>query len=132
MDTFYQTLEQEPCIQEKQANADKIDAVYIDGFKAGYSQARFDLEQERCEDAISRQAVEEIINDIRDCISVDGYWAILERMKKLPSVTPAEKVGRWEWNQFDDGEVVRCSECKEYYTHERKYCPNCGAKMEVQ
>ena len=26
--------------------ADKIDAVYIEGFKAGYSQARFDLEQE--------------------------------------------------------------------------------------
>ena len=39
-------LEQEPCIQEKQANADKTDAVYIDGFKAEYSQARFDLAQE--------------------------------------------------------------------------------------
>ena len=32
--------------EAKQANTDKIDAVYIDGFKAGYSQARFDLEQE--------------------------------------------------------------------------------------
>lgn len=31
-----EALEQQPCIQEKQANADKIDAVYIDGFKAGY------------------------------------------------------------------------------------------------
>lgn len=39
-------------------------------------------------DCISRQAVNEIINDIRDCISVEGYWAILERMKKLPPVTP--------------------------------------------
>ena len=44
------------------------------------------LEQEPCDDAISRQAVNEIINDIRDCISVEGYWAIIERMKKLPSV----------------------------------------------
>lgn len=36
-------------------------------------------------DLISRQAVEEIIDDIRGYISVEGYWAILERMKKLPS-----------------------------------------------
>lgn len=45
-----------------------------------------------CEDAISRQAVERIINDHRDCISVGGYWAILERMKKLPAVNPLKKV----------------------------------------
>jgi hypothetical protein len=41
---------------------------------------------EPCEDAISRQAVNEIINDIRDCISVEGYWAFLERIKNLPPV----------------------------------------------
>ena len=43
-------------------------------------------------DAISRQAVTEIINDIRDCISVEGYCAILERLKKLPSVNPASNI----------------------------------------
>lgn len=48
------------------------------------------LEQEPSGDLISRQAVNEIINDIRDCISVEGYWAILERIKKLPSVYPQE------------------------------------------
>ena len=53
-DEIIKALEREPCIQEKQANADNIDAAYIDGFKAGYSQARFDLEQEPCEDTISR------------------------------------------------------------------------------
>lgn len=45
-------------------------------------------EQEPCEDCISRQAVCNIVDAIRDCISVEGYWAILERMKKLPSVNP--------------------------------------------
>lgn len=50
------------------------------------------LEQEQCEDMISRQAVNEIINDIRDCISVEGYCAILERMKKLPSVNPVSNI----------------------------------------
>lgn len=44
------------------------------------------IEQDFCGDLISRQAVEEIINDIRDCISVEGYWAIIERLKRLPSV----------------------------------------------
>ena len=39
---------------------------------------------------ISKQAVKEIINDIRDCISVEGYCAILERIKKLSSVNPQE------------------------------------------
>lgn len=45
------------------------------------------LEQESCDDPVSREAVCNIVNDIRDCISVEGYWAFLERLKKLPSVT---------------------------------------------
>ena len=56
--------------------------------------------QKPCEDAISRQAVEEIINDIRDCVSVEGYWAILERMKKLPSVS-TEKTGDYKQGWHD-------------------------------
>jgi len=44
------------------------------------------------EDAISRQAVERIITDMRDSISVGGYWAILERMKKLSPINPLKKV----------------------------------------
>lgn len=46
---------------------------------------------EPCEDTISRKAVKEIINDIRDCISIEGYCAIIERLKKLPSVTPSRR-----------------------------------------
>ena len=46
--------------------------------------------QVSCEDAVSRQAVCNIVDAIRDCISVEGYWAILERLKKLPSVTSYE------------------------------------------
>lgn len=43
-------------------------------------------------DMISRQAVCKIIDDIRDCISVEGYWAFLERLKKLPPVNPTKTV----------------------------------------
>jgi hypothetical protein len=84
---------------------------------------------ERVDDCISREKTMQII---REWFDRDATPSELKNaIEQMPSVTPAEKVGHWEWNQFDDGEVVRCSECKEYYTHERKYCPNCGARMEV-
>ena len=49
-----------------------------------------DIENPKDNDAISRQAVNEIVNDIRNYISVEGYLAILERLKKLPPVRPQE------------------------------------------
>jgi len=133
-------LEQEYCIQEKQANADNIDAVYIDGFKAGYSQARFDLEQEPCEDCISRQAV-------LDCLTATGlkkYDFILnarDKIKNLPSVKPQEpKTGHWieVIDEIDNlGNKTwhhKCSICgnEDSGWGNYKYCPNCGARMESE
>ena len=89
-------------------------------------------------DMISRQAVCKIIDDIRDCISVEGYWALLERLKKLPPVNPQPKTGHWiEKDGFDGDTYYDCSECGESWTtiegtpwnNGMKYCPNCGAKM---
>ena len=82
-------------------------------------------------DVISREAVCNIVNDIRGCISVEGYWAILERLKKLPSVT--QKSGKWVNDEC--GNVI-CSECKRIrrdcrYGH-TNYCNHCGAKMESE
>lgn len=85
------------------------------------------LQQESFEDAVSRQAVCNIVDAIRDCISVEGYWAILERLKKLPSVTP-QKIGHW----IDTGSGQECSECREIqygYDNFRYFCANCGARM---
>lgn len=92
------------------------------------------LKQEHCDDVVSRQAVCEIINDIRDCISVEGYCAILERLKKLPSVRPQEQTGHWIEGSDTDimGEKVywyTCSNCNEDRGQKTNYCPNCGAKM---
>ena len=65
---------------------------------------------------IDADAVEKIINDIRDCISVDGYWAILQRLKKIPTA--------------DVVEVVRCKDCKyqKFYDKEKDsfYCDQSG------
>lgn len=110
---------------------------------------------EPCEDAISRKAV---IDEIKQ-----GYWdrelqsakddpCVIDAMiswsinhiKNQPSVTPAEKVGRWvrwyedvKYENFEEHiPHCKCSECQfmfdPYSASFMKYCPNCGAKMEVE
>ncbi len=48
--------EQEPTVQDKQAESEKYQKAYDDGYDDGYAQARFDYEQEPCDDAISRES----------------------------------------------------------------------------
>lgn len=55
-------------------------------------------------DLISRKAAIDIADDLRACISVEGYWAWTERLKKLPSAA----------------EVVRCRDCKYYEIYQLK------------
>lgn len=106
VEEIIEALEQQPCIQEKQANADKIDAVYIDGFKAGYSQAKFDLEQEPCDDAVSRKDAEQMFRNIRCHLKPQDYKSAEEfntrdlmllnaeqMIHALPSVM--HKSGKW-------------------------------------
>ena len=88
-------------------------------------------------DLIDRQAALGIVNDIRDCVSVNGYWAITERLKKLP---PAQERKKGEWIRLDEypNDVsVKCSECGvtledwmlgAFYN----FCPNCGSEMRLE
>ena len=95
---------------------------------------------EPCEDAISR---EETLNKINALVAkyiplmLPGWPLPLDIARTIcgmPSVTPKQKVGKWirswcEWQQY-----LECSKCG-YETGLRcdtKYCPNCGAKMEVE
>jgi hypothetical protein len=39
-------------------------------------------------DLISRQAVLDIVDDLRDRMTVVGYWSVIERVKALPSAQP--------------------------------------------
>lgn len=91
------------------------------------------VEQEPYEDAISRQAA-------IDCFTAtklkkfDFILYAREEIKKLPSVTPARKIGRWI---LTDDDLVYCSECEDsYYPRPIDaswyYCPHCGAKMEEE
>lgn len=91
------------------------------------------LQQEPCEDAVSRQAVCNIVDAIRDCISVEGYWAILERLKKLPSVKPQKpKTGYWKpFDRTFGRNIYYCTSCEHSINMEMvfNYCPNCGCHM---
>ena len=110
------------------------------------------LEQEPCEDAISRQAVLDAMYALCDTGGTlkENPWrenphidAITDALDNLPSVTPQPKTGRWEWIQYDYNPNLgnwHCSKCRcvvvECVGKEEKggiplykYCPNCGVRM---
>lgn len=98
--------------------------------------------EKTCEDAISRQAVLDIIEDrIKNGLAqnVAISWYYHKEVEKLPSVTPKPKKGHWiRFKEFEDGYYhIKCSECGQYWSidgHAKtfKYCFKCGAKMESE
>jgi ribosomal protein S27E len=100
------------------------------------------LEQEPCEDCISRQAVMNALcdgcelfkNGEQTCRSKCEEYHFLAT---LPPVTPQPKTGHWiRFKEFENGYYhIKCSECGQYWSidgHAKifRYCFNCGAKME--
>ena len=100
----------------------------------------------RCEDAVSRQAVLMELDKYLCGVPFDEK-GIDEVIKELPSVSVAEETGHWSRKTKVDaydlcgvktwGIKCQCDRCTftttvvedfGYY----KYCPNCGAKMEVE
>ena len=111
------------------------------------------LEQEPCEDAISRQQVK---SDYADWFGY-GYednW-FYKHLSNIPSATPQPKYGKWvkkeywkplpydtaplDYDCYDEKThsekiyIYCCSECGEDEGEIKptdKFCPNCGAKMQ--
>lgn len=93
----------------------------------------WDLEQEPCGDAISRQAVLDAFWKLNVELRPGTIDAILNMINGMPPVNPQQKIGHWIVETGDRetgyGGCTMCSECSgEGYT-EMDYCPNCGAKM---
>ena len=106
---FYYGLKHTPTEEDIQAFIDAAPSI-------SYSE-----KSNRCEDAISRQAAIE-------CCRNEWEEEAAERIKQLPPVSVAEKVGTWKHFAWSDD----CSECgwsTGKYGSPTKYCPNCGAKM---
>ena len=111
------------------------------------------LNQEPCDDATSRQAVIDMCKKEIDHISKNwqnyhspseaksGFAYIATNIYDLPPVNPQPKSGHWigiDEEPHEDYECDRCGYVVSTYTAniephtEYKYCPNCGAKMEVE
>lgn len=93
------------------------------------------------EDLISRQAVLDALYELCDTgeTLIENPWrdnphidALVDAIEQLPSVNPQEpKTGHW----IDTGSGQECSECHEIqygYDSNRKYCANCGVRMESE
>jgi hypothetical protein len=95
------------------------------------------LEQEPCDDAISRQAVLDAMYELcntRETLK-ENPWrdnphidAITDAINALPPATPQQKTGRWIFDEILDKHYY-CSECKSMGVNYWDFCPNCGAKM---
>ena len=86
------------------------------------------LEQEPCTDAISREAVIDIIEDVCPIYGNDYRYILREKVNELPPVNPAEKQEPCENPHiyecpcgygWDKSKVVR-----------HHFCPNCGRKVQ--
>lgn len=113
--------------------------------KSEYSWKEIKIKFE-CDDCISRQAVIQKINnklnpctDMFKCLEMSE---IKEDVENLPSVKPTRPKGKWIVLDECANEGVYCSKChktvfKLEFNHTMKwrnfkYCPNCGAEMEVE
>ena len=80
-------------------------------------------------DVISRQAVLDIADDLRDRMTVEGYCAMVERVKALPSADPEtakrivgkSKGGMTLWYQ--------CDMCNEPVDAQDNFCRGCGRRL---
>ena len=107
-------LEQEPTTQERQAESDKFDAAFQDGYNNGYAQGRFDYEQEPTTknnlgvDCISRKSIKQKLQEHHDFFvnayggfsnlpqndksRVDEITNCIAMVVNEPSVTPQEPI----------------------------------------
>lgn len=98
------------------------------------------LEQEPCEDAISRQAVLSMQYRIDDSATLSSRDVVnVDDIEDLPPVTPQSKTGLWIKSRDSYGNNhFTCPFCehdiatKYAGTWEDNYCSNCGARLESE
>lgn len=119
----------------------------INGFDEGIAKLEREWgaeEIEPCEDCISREAVIKHICESKECYKDDWCKGRLYKrcydlqwVYALPSVTPQPKTGHWiehphEWGDNWQYSKYECSVCHNWALSDDDFCPNCGAKMEVE
>ena len=99
------------------------------------------LEQQPCEDCISREATIDAIykkyiggkgaikNAPINDLYADGLAEAVDAVWEMPSVQPTRPTARWERLVEDYNKCSKCGEMGKLYRI-YKYCPNCGARMQ--
>lgn len=97
------------------------------------------LEQEPCEDAISREKVSDILKAEWVLDKPIEEWSVYRDVADLPSVTPIRPKGGWIVRQDNTSFVsqiprrwVECSHCGWSFSYDRikdDFCSKCGADM---
>ena len=97
---------------------------------------RFTAQPEPCEDAVSRQAAIDGLNDAVHEHNITDFDAVATILA-LPSVTPKQRTGKWIDGIIpNDGgglPVIVCDQCNTFFPLQfgdgHNFCPNCGADM---
>ena len=94
------------------------------------------LEQEPCDDSISRQAVLSMQYRIDDSATLSTRDVVnVDDIEDLPPVIPKPKTGHWtKTNNYFPGDYenidyFKRSCCQADSLEQGDYCPNCGAKI---
>lgn len=107
-----------------------IKEAYIKGYDYGVKDW-FKSKTQPCEDAVSREQVEEIT--FQEPSYTDPYnilTEVREKVRALSSVTPERPKGKWI-DVNGDKSLFECSKCGDKVCcANNNYCPNCGAEME--
>ncbi len=108
------------------------------------------LEQQPCEDAISRKSMIEYQQYLHGKMSNEENHKLWEFINNLPPVTPIYKKCHNANTDYADCDQFVCSNCGielqdwcrverdeedgdvTYHEYEFNFCPNCGAKREVE
>ena len=107
--------------------------VMVDKAEAYKALAELPSAQPECEDAVSRADVLKINTYHHGEMPNEINHQIWKEIKSLPSVTPKQKTGKWISDQFAFWVCSTCGYPSEAHGANMiyKFCPNCGAKMEV-
>jgi rubrerythrin len=106
-----------------------LECMYDDETSVALNMAIKALEQEPCEDAISRETVKDIIHRYKNDMSCNLSF-VSDSICELPSVQPKTRVSHWTHDGSHWENRWICFECGYLlFGEQTNYCPNCGAKM---
>lgn len=142
LDMAIKALEQQPCEDWHDVQSDEMTLEQArQAVKDLRKKLADHLEQEPCEDAISRKEAIDEVKRIKislggkDIFQNESKESIVKILDDLPSVTPQPKVGHWienapEYQNIDPPYI--CSECGNLHLRKTNYCDQCGCRMVEQ